>query len=78
VVVSFSIRIAEYENRDIPCTDDIATGGLLDQCPLPGEQVLWDLGIRGMAESYWFNIVMVIVLQVFFRTAAYVLLRTKR
>jgi hypothetical protein len=75
------VSINEYENRDIPCDDDdsaMALNGSEIQCPFPGEQVLLELGIRGVAESYWFNVGMVILLQVFFRAAAYGMLRAKR
>jgi hypothetical protein len=72
-----ALIINEYAGRDIPCTDDniAITIGASDQCPLPGEEVIRSLGIEGIAESYWFNVGMVLVLQLLFRFAAYAFLR---
>ena len=73
--------INEYEGRDIPCSadeDSVTTGGLSGQCPLPGEEVIANLGITGINESFWFNVGMVIVLQFLYRIGAYVLLRRSR
>ena len=72
--------VNEFGGRTIPC----ATGGIAisigssDECPLPGEEVLYSLGIEGISTNYWFNIAMIVVLQVFFRVAAYVLLRRSK
>lgn len=75
-----ALIINEFEGRDIPCTeDDIAvTIGTSDECPLPGEEVIRSLGIEGVAENYWFNVGMVIGLQVLFRLAAYLFLRRSK
>lgn len=75
-----ALVINEYQGRDIPCAEDSVaiTIGSSGECPLPGEVVLADLGIRGVVESYWFNIGMVALLQVLFRIGAYVLLRRAR
>jgi hypothetical protein len=75
-----ALIINEYEGRDISCTsDDVAvTIGNSGACPLPGEEVIQSLGIEGVAESYWFNVGMVIALQIVFRIAAYVFLRRSK
>jgi len=72
--------VNEFIDRDIPCFEDgdvaINFGsGSGDECPLPGNEVLASLGIDGLSTDYWFNISMLVVLQVFFRFAAYFLLR---
>jgi ABC-type multidrug transport system permease subunit len=75
-----ALLINEYSGRDIPCTDDTVaiTIGNTGACPLPGEEVFHSLGIEGVAESYWFNIGMIIVLQILFRIAAYAFLRRSK
>jgi ABC-type multidrug transport system permease subunit len=75
-----ALILNEYQGRDIPCSPDpVAVQiGNSDACPLPGEEVIQSLGIEGVAESYWFNIGMIIVLQLFFRTAGYVFLRRSK
>jgi ABC-type multidrug transport system permease subunit len=73
-----ALLINEYAGRDIPCAEgvDISISiGSPGQCPLPGEEVIAALGISGVATNYWFNIGMVLALQVIFRVFAYVLLR---
>jgi hypothetical protein len=74
------IIINEYDSRDIPCANgDVAMKiGPSDACPLPGEEVISSLGIEGVAESYWFNIGMIMVLQILFRIGAYVSLRRSK
>lgn len=72
--------VNEFGGRLIPCSLDgvaISIGGS-DECPLPGEEVLNSLGIEGISTNYWFNIGMIIILQVFFRVAAYALLRRSK
>lgn len=69
-----AIMINEFHDRDIPCSESDVLGNS-SECPLPGEGVTNDLGIVGIAESYWFNVLMVLALQIAFRLAAYVLLR---
>lgn len=76
-----ALVINEYAGREIPCVVDgsvaISIGG--EECPLPGESVLSDLGIRGdVISNYWFNIGMVVLLQLIFRFWAYALLRRAR
>jgi ABC-type multidrug transport system permease subunit len=72
-----ALTVNEYQGRDIPCaTDEVSISIGSGQCPLPGEDVINSLGIQGVAaESFWFNMAMMLMLQVFFRVAAYLLLR---
>jgi hypothetical protein len=75
------LRISEYEGLEIPCSDeeDVAvTVGVSGECPLPGEEVIAGLGIYGIAQNFWFNIGMVILLQILFRIGAYIILRRSR
>ena len=74
-----SLVVNEFENRHVPCADDvpIAVGGT-DECPLPGEVVLESIGIEGIFTNYWFNIMLMSILQVFFLIAAYGLLRRSK
>jgi ABC-type multidrug transport system ATPase subunit/ABC-type multidrug transport system permease subunit len=72
--------VNEFGGRLIPCSPTgvaINIGGS-DECPLPGEEVLNSLGIEGISTNYWFNIGMIVILQVFFRVAAYALLRRSK
>lgn len=75
-----ALIINEYEGRSITCTDDdiAVTVGNSDACPLPGEEVIQSLGIEGIAQNYWFNIGMIIALQIIFRFAAYWQLRRSK
>lgn len=76
-----ALVVNEYVGRMIPCSEDdvaISIGSNTGECPLPGEAVLESLGIRGVNDNYWFNIGMVALLQVFFRVAAYILLRRSK
>lgn len=72
-----ALVVNEYVGRWIPCSeDDVAIAiGNTGECPLPGEAVLESLGIRGVNDSYWFNICILVVQQIVFRVAAYVMLR---
>ena len=71
-----SMLVNEYGGRDIPCADDVAISiGETGQCPLPGEEVLASLGIEGASTNYWFGVGIILVLQVAFRVASYVVLR---
>jgi ABC-type multidrug transport system ATPase subunit/ABC-type multidrug transport system permease subunit len=72
--------VNEYAGLDVPCAEgDIAISiGGSNECPLPGEEVINSLGIEGISANYWFNIGMVLVLQCFFRFAAYALLRRSK
>jgi len=42
---------------------------------LPGEEVIAALGIDGLSTSYWFDVGILLVMQLFFRGASYGLLR---
>lgn len=68
--------ITQYAGREIPCatavTFQIGDSGL---CPLPGDEVLVSLGITGLLSKVWFNALMLVALQLFCRTSAYVMLR---
>lgn len=77
-------RINEYEGRTVPCSDDVSIGISTSQgngeelCPLPGEVVLSSFGIHGINQNFWFNVLMMIVLQVVFRVGAYAVLRRSK
>jgi hypothetical protein len=55
-----------------------STGDGDAQCPLPGEEVLSSFGIHGINQNFWFNVIMMIVLQVVFRFGAYAVLRRSK
>ncbi len=70
--------INEFGGRTIPCAADavsVSIGGSSEQCPKSGDDVLEALGITGMMQYIWFNILMMIVLQALCRWGAYLLLR---
>ena len=70
--------INEYQGRDIPCDPDGSAAisvGDTSSCPLAGEDVISGLGISGVATNFWFNIGILVVLQLAFRFAAYAWLR---
>ena len=72
--------VNEYGGRDIPCASETGETvpisiGETGECPLPGEEVLTSLGIYGVATSYWFGVAIILVLQIAFRVASYVVLR---
>ena len=69
--------VNEFSGRDIPCaTGEVAISiGVDGDCPVRGEEVLNSLGIEGVSGDFWFNIGMIVVLQIFFRTSSYILLR---
>ena len=70
------LLVNEFSGRDIPCADDVNFQiGESNVCPRPGDDVLTSLGMVGFLSSVWFNVGMLVVLQVVFRVAAYVLLR---
>jgi len=75
-----ALLINEFANRDIPCTeDDVAISvGSSDECPLPGNLIYENVGIEGIFANYWFNIAIIVMLQVFFLTGAYGLLRRSK
>ena len=73
--------VNEYEGRDIPCVEASEVSiqiGASNTCPVPGEDVIASLGISGIADEYWFNVCIVVVLQIAFRLAAYALLRRSK
>merc|ERR1712013_360215 len=76
-----AMLINEYGyDRDIPCLPEyeyapITIGGSQGECPLPGEQILESLGSEGIAANYWFNVAILIVLQISLRVSSYFILR---
>ena len=78
----------EYNGRYIPCgsEDEVVSVSSSSSssslstpaCPVPGEVVIANLGINGITESYWFNVGMMIFLQIVFRFAAYYSLRYRK
>ena len=75
-----ALVVNEYSDRYIPCSDDgvSISIGFSGECPLAGEDVLDSLGIRDVSAGFWFNIGMVVLLQLIFRLAAYILLRRSK
>lgn len=74
-----SFLINEYAGRDIPCAEEDATFLIgTDECPLPGDAVLADLGVTGVPANFWFNVCIVLLMQIVFRVASYVLLRRSK
>ena len=72
------LLINEYSGRNIPCSLDIGVSvGLSNEsdCPQEGDDVLEALGITGLLSSLWFNIFMLIGIQLCCRWGAYILLR---
>jgi len=71
------LLVNEYHGRQIPCaaTVLVSVGASSEVCPLPGDDVLASLGITGLLSEVWFNITMLIVLQIIFRLWTYILLR---
>lgn len=71
------LLVTEYDGRSIPCADEVTFQiGDARLCPLPGEEVLNSLGITGLLSQSWFNVLMLIILQIFCRVTAYMLLRS--
>lgn len=79
-----ALIINEYAGRTVPCSPNAADNAVSigsnasEDCPLPGEAVISGLGIDGIASNLWFNIGMMVVLQIAFRVGAYVLLRRSK
>lgn len=75
-----ALVVNEYAGRVIPCSDEAVSIsiGFSGDCPLAGEDILDSLGIRGVSADFWFNIAMVVLLQLVFRLVAYVLLRRSK
>lgn len=68
----------QYNGYFIPCTVDADITfqiGSSTECPLPGEEVLKSLGVTGLLANVWFNVAMLIILQVIYRAGAYTMLR---
>lgn len=73
------LLVNEWSGNDIPCAETVSLQiGPQNLCPLPGDEVLQSLGITGVLSSIWFNILMLIVIQVLCRGTAYKLLRNSR
>jgi ABC-type multidrug transport system ATPase subunit/ABC-type multidrug transport system permease subunit len=72
-----ALVVNEFAGRSVPCAAGAAAAAGA-ACPLPGDDVLRRLGIEGLTASFWFNIGMTAALQVFFRVAAYGMLRRSR
>jgi hypothetical protein len=53
----------------------LAVGESIGECPVSGDDVLASMGIEGISTNFWFNVGIVLLLQLVFRVAAYVLLR---
>lgn len=76
-----SFLINEYGGRDIPCSSDdtaISIGGTNEECPVSGDDILEGLSITGVAANFWFNVGIVLAMQIVFRVASYVLLRKSK
>lgn len=75
-----ALLINEFADRDIPCAEgDVAISiGGSNECPLPGDLIYENVGIDGISANYWFNIGIVVTLQIFFLTGAYGLLRRSK
>jgi hypothetical protein len=75
-----ALLVNEFGDRSIPCSDDDAaiSVGNSDECPLPGDSIYEGVGIEGIFANYWFNIAIVAILNLFFLTGAYGLLRRSK
>jgi ABC-type transport system involved in multi-copper enzyme maturation permease subunit len=69
------LLVTQYAGREIPCATEVTLQIGPNVCPLPGEEVLKAIGISGLLSEVWFNVVMLIILQVCCRAAAYIVLR---
>jgi len=82
-----ALVINEFSGRPVSCespgggvdisdtTSVLPSGGDGWMCPVSGDEVVAGMGIEGVANIFWFNVIMVTVLQLVFRILAYVLLR---
>jgi ABC-type multidrug transport system permease subunit len=71
-----SFVINEFQGRDIACAEDVViTIGAPGECPLSGDEVLAAMGIEGTSANFWFNVGIMLLLQLVLRVAAYALLR---
>lgn len=74
-----SLLVIEFDGRDIPCAvDNVVSIGNSATCPLPGKEILENLGITGLLSKIWFNAMMLILMQLTFRGGAYFLVRRTR
>ena len=74
-----AMLLTEYQDRLVPCAGDVAISiGGSEECPLPGETVYESLGFEGIFTNYSFNILISALLNVFFLTSAYFLLRRSK
>lgn len=75
-----ALLVTEFEDRLISCSDDeVAISiGDTDECPLPGEVVYESIGIDGIFANYYFNVCICVLLNLFFLTGAYVVLRRSK
>jgi ABC-type multidrug transport system ATPase subunit len=77
-----SFLINEFEGRVVPCSEDddvvMYIGGTDKECPASGDAIIAGLGISGVAANFWFNVVIVLLMQIVFRVASYVLLRRSK
>mmetsp|Transcript_13189 Transcript_13189/g.20493 ORF Transcript_13189/g.20493 Transcript_13189/m.20493 type:complete len:434 (-) Transcript_13189:88-1389(-) len=73
------LLVNEWSGNNVPCAESVTLQiGPQDVCPLPGDEVLTSLGINGALSHLWFNILMLIVIQLLCRGIAYKLLRSSR
>jgi len=77
-----ALLVNEYSDREIPCapedTVSVSIGDSSTICPAVGDSIYEGLGLEGIFTNFWFNILMVIVLDACFRVGAYgLLLRSK-
>ncbi|CAB9519200.1 Putative white-brown complex homolog protein 30 [Seminavis robusta] len=76
-----AMLVNEFGGRDIPCAHEVGDDqvsvsiGETGQCPLPGDEVLASLGVEGVSTSYWFGVLVLLLLQIAFRVASYGVLR---
>mmetsp|Transcript_14060 Transcript_14060/g.19743 ORF Transcript_14060/g.19743 Transcript_14060/m.19743 type:complete len:622 (-) Transcript_14060:304-2169(-) len=75
-----AMLVNEYSGRMVPCAKDgvSVSIGESNDCPISGDDILESLGIEGLDGEYWFNIGMIVALQVFLRLISYFLLRRSR
>lgn len=72
-----ALLVNEYGGREIPCSEDEVSVSIGDagECPMIGDSVYEQLGIDGVFATFWFNILMIALLDISFRLGAYGLLR---
>jgi hypothetical protein len=70
-----ALLINEFEGRDVPCASSTGVPG---ECPIQGDDIISEFGLDGVTKNYWFNVGMVLVLQIIFRFASYIQLRRSK